>query len=81
MTKATEEIYKQVGSMRSIGSVSYTFSVQAMFFLDLADWSEGQISTTYLNPLEPSLHLNITQKNLFFLGAGLFEYVWRERIA
>ena len=56
MTKTTEKIYEQVGSMRSIGSISYTFSVRAIFFLDLADWNEGQISATYLNPLEPSLH-------------------------
>ena len=37
----------------------------------------GQLSTTCLNPVESSFHLNVTHilKILSLLGASLFEYV------
>ena len=53
--------------------------VQTIFFLDVPDWGDGRKSATCHDPLEAPSHWNLSSilKNLFVLGAELFECVNR----
>ena len=56
--------------------------MQTIFLLNVQYWGEGRTSAMCLNPLEPSVYLNVTsiQIIMLLLDVGLFEYEWTEMI-